>query len=429
MTVSTKSRTAVGAAVVGNILEWYDFSIYAYLAAILGKTFFPSDDPTNSLLLSFATFGVGFLVRPLGALVIGRVGDTRGRKVALLITVFMMAIGTTMVGLVPSYASIGITAPLLIVLARLLQGFSAGGEWGGATTFIVEWAPGGGRGFFGSFQQASVVSGMLLGTAVAAMFSTVFSVEDLEGWAWRLPFLFGAILGPIGLYMRKNIEETPAYMERKKQEEEGVPKVVKTSSNIPVDSPLMACARSFGFTVVWTSSFFIFLYYLPTYTQNHAGLSRSSSLWASTICLIALVVLIPLCGHLSDKYGRKPLLLTCCVSMLVLPYPFMTYMVSGASYVMIILMEVVLAFFISMFSGAGPAALSEIFQTRSRSFLLSTSYALATTIFGGFAPFIATWLIKVTGNPISPVYYMFGCALVSAFTIWHMRETAFEELQ
>ena len=423
----TKGKKAVLAAVLGNILEWYDFVVYAYLAGIIGKNFFHADDPTSSLLMSFAVFGVGFLFRPLGAVVIGKVGDIKGRKTALLITIFMMALGTMMIGLIPSYASIGIFAPILVVAARLMQGFSAGGEWGGSTSFIVEWAPDKGRGFYGSFQQASTVTGMLLGSAVAALVSTIFSAEALEGWAWRLPFLFGAILGPVGLWMRRGIEETPAFVEVKKEQEKAE---TPAPAAVPgEDSPLMACARSFGFTVVWTVSFYIFLNYLPTFTQNFAGITRSQSLWASTICLFSLVIMIPIFGTLSDKIGRRPLLLACCLSMIILPYPFMKWMVGGAGFGLIIVMEVVLAFFISMFSGAGPAAISEIFPTHSRSFLLSVSYALAVTIFGGFAPFIATKLIQVTGSPLSPSIYVAICGAISFFTIWKMRETAFDKLK
>ncbi|HEY8613369.1 MAG TPA: MFS transporter, partial [Roseomonas sp.] len=185
------ARKAVGAAVIGNVLEWYDFSVYGYLATILARQFFHSEDPTTALLATFAAFGIGFVVRPVGGIVIGRMGDTHGRKAALLLTIFMMAFGTVAIGLLPTYESIGILAPILLVICRLAQGFAAGGEWGGSTAFIVEWAPQNRRGFFGSFQQASVAGGLLLGSAVAAIFSTVLPTEAMEAWGWRLPFLLG----------------------------------------------------------------------------------------------------------------------------------------------------------------------------------------------------------------------------------------------
>lgn len=278
------------------------------------------------------------------------------------------------------------------------------------------------------------MTGMLLGSAVVALVSTLFSVEALEGWAWRIPFLLGSLLGPVGLWMRRDIEETPAFVESQKEQAQEAASANTAGARAAAeatgrDSPLMQCARSFGFTVVWTVSFYIFLNYLPTFTQNFAGISRTQSLWASTLCLVALVILIPIFGSLSDTIGRKPLLLASCVSMVILPYPFMHWMVAGSGFAMIILMEIVLAVFISMFSGAGPAAISEIFPTRSRSFLLSVSYALAVTLFGGFAPYIATKLIQLTDNPISPAYYVAICGVISFFTIWRMRETAFDKLQ
>ncbi|MDP2958092.1 MAG: MFS transporter, partial [Longimicrobiales bacterium] len=209
-------RRAVTAAVVGNVLEWYDFAVYSFLAGTIGKTFFPSGDPSAELLASFAVFGVGFLARPLGGVVIGRIGDVKGRKTALLITIFLMAAGTVLMGVAPSYASVGIAGPAVILVARLMQGFSAGGEWGGSTAFIVEWAPEGKRGWYGSFQQMSVAAGLLLGSGIAALLSTALPAESMEAWGWRVPFLLGGLLGPVGLWMRRTLEETPAYLNAKR---------------------------------------------------------------------------------------------------------------------------------------------------------------------------------------------------------------------
>src|SRR5215475_5241121 len=208
---SSQSRRAVTAAVIGNVLEWYDFAVYGYVAAIIGRNFFPGKDPVTELLAAFLTFGLGFAARPIGGIVIGRLGDTHGRKTALMLTIFLMAVGTFLIGLLPTYASIGFAAPALLLLARLMQGFSTGGEWGGSTAFIVEWAPKGRRGLFGSFQQMSVVAGLLLGSAFAALLNTILTPAQMGDWGWRIPFLVGGLLGPIGIYMRRTIEETPAY--------------------------------------------------------------------------------------------------------------------------------------------------------------------------------------------------------------------------
>ena len=412
-----KARQAVGAAVVGNVLEWYDFAIYGYLATIIAKTFFPSADEIGALLATFAAFGVGFVARPVGGIVIGRIGDVRGRKAALVLTIFMMAIGTVGIGLIPSRASIGIFAPILLVICRLLQGFSAGGEWGGSTAFIVEWAPPGRRGFFGSFQQASVAVGLLMGSGVAALFSTVLTSAQLEDWGWRLPFLIGAVLVPVGIYMRRNIGETPAF------EEAGQQAPVE-----PGPSPFTLAAKAFGFTILWTVAYYVMLSYMPTFTQKYAGLSRTEALWSNTIGLFFLVIAVPTMGALSDRIGRKPLLLACCVAFAVLSYPLFTVIASGVGFATIVGIQILFGLMIALFSGAGPAAIAEIFPTNSRSTWMSTGYSLATAIFGGFAPYTATWLIEQTGSPVSPTYYLIAAAVVSALVIAGLRETAHEKL-
>jgi len=414
-----KTRQAVSAAVIGNVLEWYDFAVYGFVATIIAKNLFPAGSETSALLGTYLTFGIGFLARPLGGIVIGWVGDQYGRKIALVTTIMLMAVGTVIIGLIPAFASIGYLAPAILVLARLMQGFSAGGEWGGSTAFIVEWAPAGRRGFYGSFQQFSVVAGLLLGSGLAALLNTILDAADMESWGWRIPFLLGALLGPVGMYMRRNIDETPAYRKAAKAPMAPAPDLT---------SPVLLAVRAFGFTILWTVSFYIFLAYMPTFTQKYAGLSRSVALWSNTAGLLLLMLAIPLFGHLSDKYGRKPFLLACCVAFIVLPYPLFSVMLGGASIGMILLIQLAIGLAISLFSGAGPAAIAEIFPTRTRSTYMSTGYALAVAIFGGFAPFIATWLIEKTGSPISPVYYVIAAAIVSAIVIATLRETAHEEL-
>jgi len=411
------SRKAVTAAVMGNLLEWYDFAIYGYLATIVARNFFPKGDEMTALLSTFATFGVGFVVRPLGGILIGRLGDVRGRKTALMLTIFMMAFGTVMIGLIPTYDSIGLWAPTLLVAARLLQGFAAGGEWGGSTAFIVEWAPRAKRGLYGSFQQSSLAAGLLLGSGIAALFSTALTPEQMETWGWRIPFLLGGILAPVGIYMRRNIDETPAF--RKAQSEE-------TDTAAP--SPLALAGKAFGFTVLWTSAYYMMLTYMPTFTQKHIGLSRSEALWSNTLGLLVLVLVIPFAGALSDRIGRKPLLLTCCLSFVLLSHQLFDSMVTQGSLAVVMGVQVVFALMIASFSGPGPAAISELFPTRLRSTWMSAGYSLAVAIFGGFAPFIATWLIARTGSPLSPTWYVICAAVISTLVILRLPETAHEEL-
>jgi len=415
-----QARKAVAAAVVGNVLEWYDFAVYSFFAAVIGRNFFPSGDPSVELLYSFAVFGMGFLARPLGGVVIGRLGDVRGRKTALLVTIFLMAAGTVIMGLAPTHAAVGIAGPLIVLLARLLQGFSAGGEWGGSTAFIVEWAPEGKRGFYGSFQQCSVAGGLLLGSGYAALLSTVLSPEAMEAWGWRIPFLMGGLLGPVGLWMRRTMEETPAYTRATEESEDPLP----TGT-----SALGLAGRAFGFTVLWTVSYYIFLNYMPTFTARYADLTDAQALWSNTVGLLVLVVVIPFWGAVSDRVGRRPLLLACAAAFLVLPYPVATYLVSGPPYVTIMAIQVALAVVIALFSGTGPSAIAEIFPTRSRSTLMTIGYALAVAIFGGFAPYIATWLIRQTGSPVAWVYYVMAAAVISGVVIYRLEETAHRPLR
>ena len=414
------ARQAITAAGIGNVLEYYDFGIYGFLAATLGRKFFPGTDPTASLLATFAAFGIAFLARPLGAIVLGRRGDVRGRKSTLVLTIVLMAIGTAGIGLIPDHAAIGVAAPILLVLCRLLQGLSAGGEWGNATAFIVEWSPEGRRGFFGSFSQASVVGGLLLSSAVAALLNTAFTADQIDAWAWRIPFLLGIVLLPVGLWLRRGIGESPRFEAERHGQSSGL---------LDLGSPIGLMARAFGFTILWTVSYYIMLTYLPTFTQRYAGLSATEALWSNTIGLVVLVLVIPLMGALSDRVGRKPLLLFCCTAFVLLSYPGFRLMLAAPGIWTILPIQIAFDLVIATFAGTGPAAIVELFPTRSRTTLMSIGYSLAVAIFGGFAPFIATWLISTTGTPIAPTFYLIAAGLVSALTILPFRETAFERLR
>lgn len=411
-------RRALRAAVAGNVLEWYDFAVYAYMATLIAKKFFPTGDEMTSLLSAFATFGVGFVLRPLGGIVIGRIGDRRGRKAAMMLTIGLMAAGTLMIGLAPTYATAGLLGPVIVVLARLLQGFSAGGEWGTATAFMVEWAPAGRRGFYGSLQQSSVAGGLLLGSATAALISTMMSAQAVEAWGWRIPFLLGGLIGPLGWYMRRHIEETPLFRQATRE-----PAPTRPAGDT------RHLLRAFGFTVLWTVSYYIVLTYLPTFLQQQVHLSRTQALWSTSLSLLLVMVASPLFGHLSDRIGRRPLLLTACIAFIVLPYLLLSLMLADGGLGTVIACQLLLALAIACFSGPGPAAISEIFPTRSRSSGMSIGYSLAVAMFGGFAPFIATWLIARTGNPVAPAWYVIGAALVTLAVVWRMREGSSAPLQ
>ncbi len=410
-------KHAVFAASIGNVLEWYDFSVYVFFAPVISRKFFPHTNPLSALMAAFAVFGVGFVVRPLGALFFGKLADRKGRKAALTLTIVLMAIGTMLIGLVPSFAAIGVIAPLALVGARLLQGFSAGGEWGGTTTFLVEWSPEGRRGLYGSFNQVTVVAGMLLGSASAALINTMLSPAASDLWGWRLAFVLGGLLGPVGFYIRKHVGETPVFL----RAQEAVP--LKTTST------LARIASAFGFTVLWTVSYYILLDYMPAFLRTELHVSRRVALWSNSAGLLVLIVTMPLMGALSDRIGRKPLLLSSCIAFAVLSYPLFKWMTSGVPLEAVVGVQILFALLISMFSGPAPAAIAEIFPTRFRSTGVSVGYSLAVAIFGGFAPLIATLLIARTGSPASPSYYLVAAAVVSTVTIALLPETANRRLQ
>ena len=409
-----KSRKAIWAAAIGNLLEWYDFGVYGFLAVLIATNFFPGSDPTTALLKSFAAFGVGFLARPLGGIIIGRLGDTRGRKTALVLTIFLMAFGTVGLGLLPSYETIGVWAPILLVIMRLVQGLAAGGEWGTSTAFMVEWAPQNRRGLFGSFQQVSTAGGSLLGSAVAAIMTSSLSQAAMLDWGWRVPFLLGVLLLFVGAYLRQNVEETPTY---------------EASRQAAVDQPVVAGlplgALAFGFTIFWTIAYYTLLAWMPSFTQRFAGLTPSQALWSNTIGLIAMVIAVPFWGALSDKVGRKPVLMASAILIGALCYPLLSLMAGGKGLALVLPIQILFGILLALYSGAGPAAIAEIFPTHLRSTWMSSGYALSVAIFGGFAPFIATWLIEATGSTLAPTYlYLLPAAVISLAVIWSLKETA-----
>jgi len=418
-----RSRDAVIAGVIGNTLEWYDFAVYGYFVSTISKLFFPSSDPIASMLATYAVFGVGFVMRPVGSVLFGIYGDRQGRRKALSAVIFLMAISTLAIGLLPTYDQVGDLAPMLLVVARLVQGLSAGGEWGGSTAYIVEYAPDGQRGFIGSWQQFSVGGGFLLGSLSGTILSFTLSPEALASWGWRVPFLLGIAVGGIGAYLRWRLADTPKYTEIEQNRALAQAPLVEAFRQYPRET-----LTAFGITLHNTVAYYISLVYMTGYLINIGGLSQPSAQLIGTICLAIFIVLIPFAGMLSDRIGRRPQLMISCVGFALLGYPFFLLGSSGRASEAF-LAQLLMVALLSLYAGCCPAAYAELFPTRVRYTALSIGYNVAVAIFGGFAPFIATWLIKQTGDPLAPAFYVIAAAVITFAILTRIRETAFLPLK
>jgi len=417
------ARKAVTAGAIGNFVEWYDYSVYGFFAPIIASQFFPSEDRVASLLATFAVFAVAFFMRPVGAFVFGHYGDTVGRRNTLAAAIILMGLATLMIGVLPTYGQIGVLAPILLVVARLLQGFSAGGEWSGSAAFMVEYAPANRRGVYGSWQQFSIVMGLLVGSAMGGLLGAVLSESALNAWGWRVPFILGMVVALVGLYLRLRVEDTPAFrIIEEKDEVTDAP--VKESFTAHGGESLTAI----GFTVAWTVAYYILLTYMPTFVSETLGLPLSQALLSNAIGLVALGVLIPFTAALSDRIGRKPLLISFSALIALLTYPLFL-LASTKVLALIVLTQVIFGVIISLFSGPGPAALVEMFPTNVRYSALGVSYNLAVAAFGGTAPFIATYLISRTGSNLAPGIYLIVAAVITLIVVSRMKETYREPLR
>lgn len=393
---------AVISSSIGNALEWYDVLIYGTMAVIIAKLFFPTENQTVSLLITFATFGVSFFMRPLGAIVIGIYSDRVGRKAALTLSIFLMMLGTLMIAVMPTYSQIGIWASLGIVLARLIQGFSAGGEFGSSTTFLVEHAPHR-RGFFSSWQVASQGLSIACAAVAGAMIYAFLTEEQLYSWGWRLPFIFGLLIGPVGYYIRRSLDESPEFAE------------VKPSKNPLKDlitHQKMALLIATGCVVMATVSVYLVVY-MPTYAVRQLGMSSTSSFVATILSGGIMMVLSPLIGHYSDKYGRIPFMFVSSLLFVVLTYPLFAWLSVGAGFAKLLVIQAVVGLLMTVYFASMPALISEVFPVKVRGTGMSLSYNIAVMIFGGFAGVTITWLIDVTGNNLAVTFYVIAGALVS----------------
>jgi MFS family permease len=398
------ARMRVTAAIIGNALEFYDFTVYAGFATWLAKAFFPAENPNVSLLLAVATFGVGFVARPLGGILIGAYADRFGRRPAMTLTIWLMAVGSGMIGLLPTYAEIGVLAPILLVLARLLQGFSTGGEMGPATTYLLETAPAHRRFFFGSWQLASQNIGSVISGLVGLLLALLITPSATDSWGWRVPFLLGILIAPVGYYIRRNLDETM-------NAEEAHDSIGKVLSDVLLShwQNILLCILVISGATI-TQYFFI---YTATYAFNTLHYSQGWSMAGNLATGASGVVFSLVGGVLADKFGAKRVALFPRLVLAALLYPVLQLVVSsGSPPVLVICMAALMAIHASC-SSAAIALIPLIFPTAVRTSGLSIAYALGVTIFGGTAQIVFTWVISATGDKLSWVWYIVFMSVVS----------------
>ncbi|MEU7815310.1 MFS transporter [Pseudonocardia sp. NPDC049154] len=407
-------RRAVTAVAIGNLLEWYDFAVYAGLAAVLAGLFFPAGDPLVSLLASFSVFAVGFAARPVGAIVFGRMADRYGRRPTLLVVITVMGAATVLIGIMPTYAIAGVWAALLLVLARTAQGLSVGGEFSSSTAFLVEFAPRGKRGLYGSIAYLTACLGSFVGLGVVFLVRSLSTPEFLATWGWRIPFLLSFPLLAIGLYIRLKVQESPAFRTAAPSDEGPLTTSVRTQRR--------GMFSLFGITVGFAVCSYTVLAFVVSYVTTVLRYPPSLAYTSILISTLLGSVSIPFFGALSDRVGRRPVILAGAIGTALVAYPAYL-LLSVGTMAAAIAGQLLIWLFMAMLCGACPAAFSEMFPTRLRTTAVGVSYSLALALFGGTTPFVSTWLIEWTGSVVAPAAFVVATALVSMVAALRMRET------
>lgn len=404
----------LAAAVIGNALEWYDFLVFAFMTPIIARLFFPVDPSAksgdlNDILMTTAIFGVGFFMRPVGGVILGMYGDRKGRKAALVLVTSLMAISMAIITFAPTYQSAGVLAPLLILIARLVQGFSAGGEFGTATALLIEMAPREKRGYYGSWQMTGQMIGLLIGAAAGTLMTVYFTQEQIEAWAWRIPFFVGLIIIPVAVYIRQRLDETEAFRNAQRMEQAG-------GKHISISELLANSWREtvlgIGLVAAATVTVYITFTYLVTFATKILHLPLQETFEVQMMGALWVVILTPLMGMLSDRIGRSVMLIGSLAVYLVILFPLYSWLTSEPSISRLIVVQLGTGLCAAAFFAVFSTVMAVLFPTRVRSLGLSISYNLAVMLIGGFAQFIVTWLIQQTGSPMAPTYYvMFGVGL------------------
>jgi len=410
----------VTAAAVGNALEFYDFTVYGFFALLIGKLFFPVHDPLGQLLLAVASFGVGFFTRPLGGLMIGMYADRAGRKNAMVLTLGLMAAGTAMIALAPTYAQVGVAAPVILVIARLIQGFSAGGEVGASTTLLLEQAPANRRGFYASWQFASQGIAALAGALTGVLLTASLSTAQLESWGWRVPFVIGTLIVPVGWWLRRTLEEEP-------------PRALAAK---PPKLPLIDVLRDhrravltgLGLTIGGTAAHFIIVFYLSIYGVKMLGLPAWTSMLSGCVSGAILFVLAPIGGYLSDRFGRNRMAQATRIVLMLAIYPAFVALNRWPSAATLLAVVTALSCVHAINVGGVGAMLGELFPRAVRATGAAVVYSVGVAIFGGFAQFFVTSLIVVTGSTLAPAWYVIAYGVASLVAVAFTKERSGEAI-
>lgn len=418
------SRTQVIAATtIGTALEFYDFTIYSYFAIQIGQLFFPSASPVNQFLLSIGVFGVGFVVRPLGGVIIGAYADRAGRKKAMVLTIMMMALSCALIATAPTYATAGIFAPMIVLAARLMQGFAAGGEFGPGTTLLVEYATNRTRAFFASWNFAATALGLALGAAVATLINVTLPKEAVLAWGWRLPFLLGIFAAPAGMLIRRRLEET--LDGRESTSGHAKPQgALKAALTTHLKLTILGTFAELGGSV----SVYITAFFLPSHAVRTLHMSPTAAVASGVVSSLVLFVAAPIAGRLADRYTRKRVLVTSRIIMLLAVYPAFAFLGAHPTPLVLYAVSALLAVFVAAQIVPVLVMIPELFPKHVRATGIALTYVVSASFFGGFSPFIASWLVERTGNSLAPAWYVAAACLVSLVPVIWLRDRTGEAL-
>lgn len=409
----TSALRVISAAMVGNALEFYDLFIYGFLAIVIAKVFFPADSEFVSLLITVGTFGASYVMRPLGAVVLGGYADRRGRKAGMMLTIWSMGFGTALIAFAPSYASIGLIAPMLVIAGKLLQGFSAGGEFGTSVSFVTEHAPRNRKGFYASFQVVGIGIATALAAGAGVILNSSLPADQIVDWGWRLPFIFGLLIVPFGFFIRRGVDETPEFLASEK------------SDTTPFIAAMTTAKTKIAFAIgvysLAASTNYLLAVYIPTYAMRELHLNADVAFWGAFAFAIVQILLPPVIGALSDRYGRLRFITAGIILVALLTYPMFAWMISRPEPAVYLVAITTLAVSVIIFQGAMPAFLADLFSGQTRTTGLALVHNLNFTIFGGMAPFICTLLIQETGSKFVPAYYVLTTVALALMSLVYFR--------